>query len=172
MILLRYLGRSVLKKYSYIFCPIILLWILLVLPKGTIADTVSQHHKLLKEIHDEILHFGINEDPNLIKREFWMDLDGQEDNKEEHVVVMRHNDGLNLRMTVQVTYYSEDKGKRFVRYAKNTKLIKCCINENDLEINKSDYTDKEMEKLFKEILKGIRNKKEILKLIKQEQKKI
>jgi hypothetical protein len=29
-----------------------------------------------------------------------------------------------------------------------------------------------MEKLFKEILKGIRNKKEILKLIKQEQKKI
>lgn len=171
MILLRNVGRRTLKGNFYIFPPIILLWSFLFLPNGIIAETVPQHHKLLKDIHDEVLHFGINEDPNLIKREFWMDLDGQEDNKEEHVVVMRHNDGLNLRMTVQVTYYSEDKGKRFVRYAKNSKLIQCCINENDLEIDKSDYTDKEMEKLFKEILKGIRSKKEILKLIKQEQKK-
>jgi hypothetical protein len=120
----------------------------------------------LKDIHDEVLQFGINKDPNLIKREFWMDLDGREDNKEEHVVVMRHNDGLNMKLTVQVTYFSEDKGKRFVRFAKDTKLVQCCVKENDLEINKSDYTDKEMEKLFHDILAGIRNKKELLKLIK------
>ena len=171
MILLRNVGRRVLKTHFYILFTIPSLWILLALPNGAMADTIPQHYKLLKEIHDEVVHFGVNKDPNLIKREFWMDLDGHEDNKEEHVVVMRHNDGMNLRMTVQVTYYSEDKGKRFVRYAKNTKLIQCCINKEGLEINKCDYTDKEMTKLCKEILKGIRNTKEILKLIKQEKQK-
>jgi hypothetical protein len=79
---------------------------------------------------------------------------------------MRHNDGMNLKLTVQVTYYSEDKGKRFVRFAKDTKLVQCCVRENDLEISNSDYDEKEMERLFQDILRGIRNKKEILKLIK------
>ena len=148
---------------------LIIVFIYLCYPFGVSTEELPHHHKLLKEIHDEVVDFGTNEDPNLIKREFWMDLDGQESNKEEHVVVMRHNDGLNLRMTVLVTYFSEDKGKRFVRYAKDTKLVQCCVKENELEINKSDYSDIEMEELFTDILKGIRNKKEILKLIKQKQ---
>lgn len=166
MILLRNLIRRALKGNLCIFIPLVIIWIFFSIPNGANAHTVSQHHKLLKDIHDEVLQFGINKDPNLIKREFWMDLDGREDNKEEHVVVMRHNDGLNMKLTVQVTYFSEDKGKRFVRFAKDTKLVQCCVKENDLEINKSDYTDKEMEKLFHDILAGIRNKKELLKLIK------
>ena len=166
MILLRNLIRRALKGNLCIFIPLVIIWIFFSIPNGANAHTVSQHHKLLKDIHDEVLQFGINKDPNLIKREFWMDLDGREDNKEEHDVVMRHNDGLNMKLTVQVTYFSEDKGKRFVRFAKDTKLVQCCVKENDLEINKSDYTDKEMEKLFRDILAGIRNKKELLKLIK------
>jgi hypothetical protein len=166
MILLRNFGRRVIRGNCYIFCVFVIILIFLCHPIGVSAHKVSHHHKLLKDIHDEVLKFGINEDPDLIKREFWIDLDGQEDNKEEHVVVMRYNDGLNLQMTVQVTYFSEDKGKRFVRFAKDTKLVQCCIKEHDLEINRSDYSDKEMEKLFANILIGIRNKKELLKLIK------
>jgi hypothetical protein len=166
MILSRNFGRRAIKGNLYIFCTFVIVLIFLYSPIGVNADEVTHHYKLLKDIHDEVLQFGINEDPDLIKREFWMDLDGYEGNKEEHVVVMRHNDGMNLKMTVQITYFSEDKGKRFVRFAKDTKLIQCCVKENDLEINKSDYTDKEMEKLFNDILIGIRNKKELLKLIK------
>ena len=159
MILLRNSIRRALKGNLCIFIPLVIIWIFFSIPNRANAHTVSQHHKLLKDIHDEVLQFGINKDPNLIKREFWMDLDGREDNKEEHVVVMRHNDGLNMKLTVQVTYFSEDKGKRFVRFAKDTKLVQCCVKENDLEINKSDYTDKEMEKLFHDILAGINNKR-------------
>ena len=166
MILSRNFGRMVLKGIPYIFISFVSFWILNITLFGANTNTTPQHHKLLKDIHDEVLQFGVNEDPDLIKREFWMDLDGQKDNKEEHVVVMRYNDGLNLRMTVQVTYFSDDKGKRYVRFAKDTKLIQCCIKEQDLEISRSDYSDKEMEKLFNDILIGIRNKKELLKLIK------
>jgi hypothetical protein len=166
MILLRNMSRRALKGIRFILFPILLFWISSVLLQGANENTTPRYHKLLKDIHDEVLQFGINEDPNLIKREFWMDLDGREENKEEHVVVMRHNDGLNMKMTVQVTYFSEDKGKRFVRFAKDTKLVQCCVKGNDLVIDRSDYTDKEMEKLFQDILVGIRTKKELLKLIK------
>jgi len=169
MILLRHFGKRALKRSFYIFTPFILIGGFLSFPSGANAKTVPDHYKLLKDIYDEVMQFGTNEDPDLIKREFWMDLDGREDNKEEHVVVMRYNDGLNLRMTVQVTYFSEDEGKRFIRYAKDTKLVRCCVKENAMEIDKSDYDNKEMEKLFTDILKGIRNKKEILKLLKQKQ---
>jgi len=157
----------VFKGTCCVFISFFLIWICNIALNGVDANSIPRYHKLLKDIHDEILQFGINEDPNLIKREFWMDLDGQEDNKEEHVVIMRHNDGLSLKMTVQITYFSNDKGKRLIRYAKDTKIVQCCVKENDLVIDKSDYTDKEMEKLFQDILVGIRNKKELLKLIKQ-----
>ncbi len=156
----------ILSRNFTIFCASVIGLAFLTHPIIGNAQQVNHHHKLLKDILDEVLQFGINEDPDIIKREFWMDLDGQESNKEEHVVVMRHNDGLNFRMTVQVTYFSEDKGKRLVRFAKDTKLVQCCIKDHDLEIDRSDYSDEEMEKLFNDILIGIRNKKELLKLIK------
>jgi len=128
----------------------------------------TQIQKFLKEIHDEVVEIGVQIEDNFIKREFWMDLDGNEGNKEEHVVVMRHDDGHNLKMTVQVTYYMPDKGVHWVRFAHATKSVLCCIRENGFDIYQSDYSSEEMTKLFPEILKGIRNKKEILKLIKKE----
>jgi DNA/RNA endonuclease G (NUC1) len=156
----------ILSRNLTIFCASIIALTFVSHPISGNAEQITHHHKLLRDIHDEVLQFGINEDPDIIKKEFWMDLDGRESNKEEHVVVMRHNDGLNFRMTVQVTYFSEDKGKRFVRFAKDTKLVQCCIRDHDMEIDRSDYSDEEMEKLFNDILIGIRNKKELLKLIK------
>jgi hypothetical protein len=166
MILSRNFGRRAIKGSLSIFCAIVLALIFLCHPFPVNAQEISHHHKLLKNIHDEVLDFGLNKDPDLIKKEFWTDLDGNEGNKEEHIVVMRHNDGLNLKMTVQVTYFSEVKGKRYVRFAKDTKLIQCCIKEQDLEINRSDYSNEEMETLFQNILTAIRIKKENLKLIK------
>ena len=123
---------------------------------------------MLKEIHDEVVEIGVQIEDNFVKREFWMELDGNEGNKEEHVVVMRHDDGHDLKMTVQVTYYMPDKGFHWVRFAHDTKSVLCWIRDDSFEIYRSDYSSEEMVKLLPEILKGIRNKKEILKLIKKE----
>jgi hypothetical protein len=132
------------------------------------AQKKTQVQKMLKEIHDEVVEIGIQVEDNFVKREFWMELDGNEGNKEEHVVVMRHDDGHDLKMTVQVTYYMPDKGFHWVRFAHATKSVLCRIREDSFDIYRSDYSDEEMNKIFPEILKGIRNKKEILKLIKKE----
>jgi len=166
MILSRNFGRGIIERiFSLsILSGVVLLY--LSSPAIVTAQSVPQYSKLLKEIHDELVQFEVNKSPDLIKQEFWMDLDGQEGNKEEHVVLMRYNDGLNLKMIVQITYFSEDKGKRLVRFAVDTKLVQCCIKEHELEITSSDYSEEEMENLFSRILIGIRNKKELLKLIK------
>ncbi len=121
--------------------------------------------KALKDIHDEVIQMGSYGGDDFIKREFWFELDGVKENKEEHVLVLEHNDGLNLRMTVQVTYFTKDKSQRFIRYAEDTRTVSCWVKGECLEIDKSDYSDEEMETLLPGILKGIRCEKEILKLI-------
>ncbi len=135
---------------------------------------VESHHeaevqKLLKQILDEVLEIECREDEDFVKGEFWMDLDNNMGNKEEHIVIMRHDDGHELKMTVQVTYYMPDKGQHFIRFAHITKTVLCGIKDNGPEIYRSDYSGDEMAILLPELLKGIRDKKEILKLIKKKE---
>jgi hypothetical protein len=121
--------------------------------------------KVLSAIYLEIVDFGGYEGQAFIKREFWMNLDGKDANKEEHIVAMRHNDGNILKFTLQVTYFTPDKGHRFIRYAQETKVILCCITDEALHICQSDYSDNELRKVLPDILKGIQNKKKLLKLV-------
>jgi len=129
----------------------------------------AEVQKLLKDILDEVLAIECPADEGFVKGEFWMDLDNNMGNKEEHIVIMRHDDGHELKMTVQVTYYMPDKGQHFIRFAHITKTVLCGIKDNGPEIYRSDYSDDEMAILFPELLRGIRNKKEILKLIKKKE---
>lgn len=128
------------------------------------SQSVQDVQKILKNIHDEVVELGPRADEDFIKREFWFDLDGDYDNKEEHVVVMRHDDGHNLKMTIQVTYYTPDK-KLIVRYAQDTKVVLCFIKGDEIEIDHSDYSDTEMNKLLPNLLRGIQDEKALLRLI-------
>jgi len=129
-----------------------------------LSQSVRDREKILKNILDEVVELGPRADEDFIKREFWFDLDGDFDNKEEHVVVMRHDEGHNLKMTIQVTYYTPDR-KLIVRYAQDTKVVHCFIKGDKIEIDHSDYSDIEMDKLFPNLLKGIQDEKALLRLI-------
>ncbi len=174
MILIRSLAGRADKRDLLHFIPFFFAVILLMMPYNAMSFCdLSQNkqtkeqiiQKALKEIHDEVIQMGSYSGDDFIKREFWFELDGVEENKEEHVVVLQHNDGLNQRMTVQVTYFTKDKSQRFIRYAEDTKSVFCCVKGPVLEIDRSDYSDREMETVLPGILKGIRVEKELLKLI-------
>jgi hypothetical protein len=135
-----------------------------VMDDSPLSQSVRERQKILKNILDEVVELGPRADEDFIKREFWFDLDGDHDNKEEHVVVMRHDDGHNLKMTIQVTYYTPDR-KLIVRYAQDTKVVLCFIKGDEIEIDQSDYSDTEMDKLFPNLLKGIQDEKALLRLI-------
>lgn len=133
--------------------------------KGALSEDVQE---LLSEILEEVEELEAHgEAPILLKREFWIDLDANDTNKEEHIVVMQHSDGLNQKVTLQVTYFSSDRSQRFVRYASDTKLILCVLQGKGFKILRCDYPKEETEKTLRKILAGIRNKKKLLGLIKK-----
>jgi hypothetical protein len=119
----------------------------------------------LEEIHTEVKELGNYENEAFVKREFHTELDGNRENKEEHVVVLIYRVGDRERMLLQITYFASKRKGSPVKYPREIRVILCSLKEDNLEIKHCDYTEKEIESLLPDILQGIRKKKEILKLL-------
>lgn len=90
--------------------------------------------------------------------------DDDDTNKEQHVVVLiQIVNGVEV-MKIQVTALERAKEDRNIKYAKGVKNISCRIAADKLEIQSSDYVDRELAKLAPDILQAIQNKKRLLKL--------
>ncbi len=120
---------------------------------------------ILKNIYEEVSELGKRKDEYFIKREFHFDLDKNPTNTEEHIVVLIYDIEKGERMVVQVTYFETDGLRHSVKYAKDIKLISCQVDSEKLRIENCDYNKKEMKPLFSDILKGIKEEKELFKLI-------
>jgi hypothetical protein len=121
--------------------------------------------EILKNIHKEVSELGKRKDEYFIKREFHFDLDENPTNTEEHIVVLIYDIEKGERMVVQVTYFETDGLIHSVKYAKDIKLITCHVDSEKLKIEKCDFSKKEIEPLFSDILKGIQEEKKLYKLI-------
>lgn len=123
---------------------------------------------LLLDIYKEVEELGFYENENFLRREFQMNLDGNDNNKEEYVMVFSQTiDGVE-KMSVQVTYFEPQKDNWMIKHAVKTKEIKCSLRGEDIEIRSCDYGEKEVRDVLTEILKGIRSEKELLKLIRKD----
>jgi len=120
---------------------------------------------VLREIHEEVKELGSYENEAFVKREFHTDLDGNNENKEEHIVVLIYRVGDRERMLIQVTYFAPKRKNSPIKYPKEIRVILCYLKGDELEFKHCDYNEKEIESLLPDILQGIRKKKEILKLI-------
>jgi hypothetical protein len=134
-----------------------------------ITDGSTQNRKpadVLWKIYEEISELERIENGSLIKGEFHVNLDGNEENKEEHIVVLNHFAAGQEKMLLQVTYFESRRKNSPVKYAKCVREIECCILSERIEIERCDYNDVEIDSLLPGILEGIRDKKRILDLIK------
>ncbi len=128
-------------------------------------------HQILKNICREVMELGKYADEDFTKREFFIDLDENQVNKEEHVVVLHRQTDDKEQMMVQVTYFEPKKINRLIKYAKTTKEILCRLNNGNIEITECDYHMDEIQTLLlPRILRGIKNKKKLLKLIEPKKK--
>jgi len=128
-------------------------------------ESKKSPEEILKDIHKEVTELGKRENEYFIKREFHFDLDENPTNTEEHIVVLIYDIEQGERMVVQVTYFETDGLAHSVKYAKDIKLISCNLDSEKLKIEKCDFSKKEMEPLFSDILKGIQEEKKLFKLI-------
>ena len=121
--------------------------------------------EILKDIHKEVSELGRRKDEHFIKREFHFDLDENPTNSEEHIVVLIYETNETEKMIVQVTYFEAEGTEYIVKYAKDIKLVTCTLDTEKLEIEKCDFSKKEMNPLMADILKGIQEEKKLYKLI-------
>ena len=120
---------------------------------------------LLWEIYEEVAGLERFENDGFIKGEFHINLDGNEENKEEHIVVLNHFASGREKMLLQVTYFESRRKNSPVKYAKTVREIECCILKERIEIERCDYSEAEICSLLPGILEGIREEKKILDLI-------
>lgn len=120
---------------------------------------------ILKNIYKEVIELGKRENETFIKREFHFDLDENPTNTEEHIVVLIYEMNDKERIVVQVTYFESEGFRDSIKYAKDIKLISCFLELEEIEIDKSDYDKKEIKKILPDILKGIKEEKELFRLI-------
>lgn len=126
---------------------------------------VKRSADLLWEIYEEVAGLERFENDGFIKGEFHINLDGNEENKEEHIVVLNHFASGQEKMLLQVTYFESRRKNSLVKYAKSVREIECCILKERVEIERCDYSEAEIRSLLPGILEGIRDKKKILDLI-------
>lgn len=123
-------------------------------------------NQILMEIYNEIIRPKTFNEENYIKKEFFIELDSNTANKEEHVVVLNNWQGDYKKMLIQITYFKPKRENSIIKLAKKTKRITCFLRGGEINIAECDYTEKEMVHLLSKILDGIRSKKKLLQLIK------
>lgn len=128
-------------------------------------DMKREPESILKDIYKEVKELEKREDEPFIKGEFFFDLDENPTNTEEHIVVLIYEMDDKERMVIQVTYFESEGLRDSIKYAKDIMLITCFIKSDELKIDKCDYDKKEVNKILLDILKGIKEEKELYKLI-------
>jgi len=146
---------------------IVLMMVFFSCPQEGFSQAKKNSSEILKDIYEEVKELGVYGDENFLRREFHMDLDNNAVNREEYVMVLSQNIDKIQKMVLQVTYFEQDKKNRFVKNAKETKEIKCEMIGEAFQIKKCDYEDKKVKRVLSKILTGIKEKKELLKLVKK-----
>ena len=121
--------------------------------------------KILKEIYQEMKEFEKYPGCDFIKREFFVGEDDDDTNKDIHVVVLVQDIDEKEKITIQVTYMERSKGRPVIGIAKYIKVLSFFILGGQTEIIKSDFSDKEKERILPGVLQAIKNKKKLLKEI-------
>ena len=109
---------------------------------------------------------GYRQEEQFIKREFFIDLDNNEVNKEEHVVILSRQLGDDKKMTIQITYFEPTSKNGLVKQAAQSMEILCSLKEGTIVIEKCDYAQEVIPFLLLKVLEGIKSKKKLLQLIK------
>jgi hypothetical protein len=119
---------------------------------------------VLKEIHAEVKEMGYYPGQDFVQQAFFVGEDDDDTNKDVHVSILIRTLEQKDKMTIRVTRMKKDRRNPQARLAETTKDLVCLIGSDGVEIQSSDYEDKEIAELVPEILTAVRNKKRLLKL--------
>ncbi|MFW6140185.1 MAG: hypothetical protein ACOC5S_02385 [Acidobacteriota bacterium] len=127
----------------------------------------EEPENIIIKIYEEVKEMGLREGEDFIKREFHFDLDGRRANREEHILVFSYSSNRQQILSIQVTYYEDENNQNYQGRAQVIKDINCSIKDENVQIDESDYSQEQIEKVLPQILEGIKKEKEFLKLVRK-----
>ncbi len=123
--------------------------------------------KLFREIHCEVKEMGKYPGEDFIQWEFHIGPADDDTNQEDHLVILIQDIAGRKKMTIQVTHLEPSKFDANIRYGKETKKVICLIDEASVDVSRSDYDEKGLHSLLPDVLKAVKDKKNLIKLIKK-----
>jgi hypothetical protein len=120
---------------------------------------------VLKEIHAEVKEMGPYPGQDFFQQAFFVGEDDDDTNKDIHVSILIRAQEKKEKMTIRVTRMIKDRRNPQARLAETTRGLVCLVGGDGVEIQSSDYKEKEIAGLVPEILTAVRNKKRLLKLV-------
>jgi hypothetical protein len=133
-------------------------------PAPVQSESGKKYLSVLVQIYAEVKEMGPYPGEDFIRREFFVGEADDDTNKDIHVMVLIQPAGSRETMTVRVTEMVKDPSNPRARLAASSKIVSCWIAGSRAEIRKSDYEDKDLDKLAPEMLTAIQNKKGLLKV--------
>ena len=128
------------------------------------AGVSDDNRQMLGILYREAFKASPQVTMEFVKNEFHVDLDGREANKEEHVVFLCYGCPEGTRFVVQVTYFQLVGHDVVVKYADESRQILCTVKNDLMTVDQSDYTDGEMKRLLKTLIRGVKEENELLRL--------
>jgi hypothetical protein len=128
------------------------------------TEISSINTQMLKTLYHEAFNTSPQVTMDYIKNEYHVDLDGRDANKEEHVVFLCYECREGIRFVVQVTYFQLVGHNVVVKYADKTKQIRCLVKDGLILVDKTSYSDQEMRRMLKTLIKRVEEENELLRL--------
>lgn len=132
-------------------------------PSGEASERRQGYLEVLRIIFSEVKDLGNYPGEDFIKREFFLGLDDDDTNKDQHVVVLIQTLCGQEVMSIQVTFMEKRKDNPNIRYAKSVRSLSCFCHPDKLAIRSSDYAESDLKGLALDILRAVRDKKKLLK---------
>jgi hypothetical protein len=104
---------------------------------------------------------------SLISRQFFVGEDDDDTNKDIHVHVLIQAGKQDEKMTLQVSYFERSGSDSRVSVNKGIRNIICRIKSDRVNLIHNDYDSVDLEEILTGILKAVRDKKNLLSLLKK-----
>ncbi len=129
------------------------------------AEARKKYLEILQSIYNEVKELGAYPGEDFIRGEFFIGAEDDDDTyKDIHVSILIQDCQSRKKMKVRVTQMEPGRGDPRVKYAGISKTLVCLIKEKKVELESSDFKEKEISALAADILRAVQAKKKLLSL--------
>ena len=143
---------------------LLLFWLTAAPAAPSQPQPVKKYLSALSQVYAEVKEMGPYPGEDFIRREFFVGEDDDDTNKDIHIMVLIRSSESEEMMRIRVTEMVKDPGNPQARLAATSRMLSCLVAGGRVEIQSSDYEEKDLDKLAPRMLTAIQDKKRLLKL--------